>query len=54
VQDHNVVRMAIEKQAAAFSAAFNRGDVKAVAAMYTEALSGAQYSVLGPSVVLLW
>jgi uncharacterized protein (TIGR02246 family) len=36
VQDQNVVRMAIEKQAAAFSAAFNRGDVKAVAAMYTE------------------
>jgi ketosteroid isomerase-like protein len=36
VQDQNAVRMATEKQAAAFSAAFNRGDVKAIAAMYTE------------------
>lgn len=32
----SAVRTAIEKQAAAFAAAYNRGDAKAVAAMYTE------------------
>jgi uncharacterized protein (TIGR02246 family) len=36
VQGQDAVRVAIEKRAAEFSAAFNRGDVKAVAAMYTE------------------
>jgi uncharacterized protein (TIGR02246 family) len=35
-QGQDAVRVAIEKRAAEFSAAFNRGDVKAVAAMYTE------------------
>ena len=34
--DQSAVRTAIEKQAAAFSAAYNRGDIKAVAAMYAE------------------
>lgn len=36
VQDQDAIRVAIEKRAAEFSAAFNRGDVKAVAVMYTE------------------
>jgi uncharacterized protein (TIGR02246 family) len=35
-QAQDAVRVAIEKQAADFAAAFNRGDAKAVAAMYTE------------------
>jgi uncharacterized protein (TIGR02246 family) len=34
--DRNDIRAAIEKQGAAFSAAYSRGDIKSIAAMYTE------------------